>query len=147
MSGFEILGVILGTIPLVFGAFDRSKRTVDALTTYTKYAKEVQRLKNLLRGQRHIFHETCTMFLSRFTSSDQGTQDHIWSSFNASNFSPDLDEDIVQFFQSEVGDRRLAQIRETMAQIGEVLEAIGREMEDMKIESVTESEVSAPRVG
>ena len=68
MSGIEIAGLIIGSIPLILEAFDRSERTLDFFRTCGRYAKELTKLNSILGAQRSIFRNNCINLLSTVTS-------------------------------------------------------------------------------
>ena len=67
MSGIEIAGLVLGSIPLILEAFDRSERTFDAFRTYRKYPKEIEKLNSRIGAQKTVFRNNCNTFLTILT--------------------------------------------------------------------------------
>ena len=66
MSGFEIVGVVLGVLPLIISAIEDYEKIVDPVVTFRKYSKALQTFTTELNVQRDIFQNECIWILSRF---------------------------------------------------------------------------------
>jgi hypothetical protein len=63
MIGFEIVGVILGVIPLIIEGIDRSQTAFAVFAVYHHYAKELSKLDSKLGVQRTVFRNNCINLL------------------------------------------------------------------------------------
>ncbi|KAL8785152.1 MAG: hypothetical protein Q9195_008744, partial [Heterodermia aff. obscurata] len=66
MSGFEIVGVVLGVLPLIISTIEDYEKIVDPVVTFRKYSKALQTFTTELNVQRDIFQNECIWILSRF---------------------------------------------------------------------------------
>lgn len=64
MSGFEVLGVVLGTIPLVISALEHYQQGLHTIRRWHSYEAELQSLKRRLGIEKAIFVNTCEQLLS-----------------------------------------------------------------------------------
>ncbi|KAF3015045.1 hypothetical protein E8E14_010370 [Neopestalotiopsis sp. 37M] len=64
MSGFEVLGVLLGTIPLVISAVEHYQEGLHTVRRWRSYEAELQSLKRSLDNEKAIFLNTCQQLLS-----------------------------------------------------------------------------------
>ncbi|TAQ87577.1 hypothetical protein B7494_g4086 [Chlorociboria aeruginascens] len=64
MSGFEIVGVVLGTLPLVISALEHHTEGVDTIRRYVRYKDELASLRRRLVVEQDIFLNTCESLLS-----------------------------------------------------------------------------------
>jgi hypothetical protein len=60
MSGFEIVGVVLGTLPLIISAIEHYK---DPLEEYSHYESTLKKLRVRLRFNQELFQDTLRRFL------------------------------------------------------------------------------------
>ena len=65
MTGFEVIGVVLGVLPLIAKAFDSYEKIGDMIGTYRKYSKAVGRFNTELAVQKVIFKYECVLLLSQ----------------------------------------------------------------------------------
>ena len=68
MSGFEIVGVVLGVLPLIISAIEDYEKIIDPVVTFRKYSKALQTFTTELNVQRDIFQNECIWILSRFVN-------------------------------------------------------------------------------
>ena len=66
MSGFEIIGVVFGVLPLIISAIEHYSDIVDPIRTHRKYSSVLQTLVTEINAQRDIFQNECILILSRF---------------------------------------------------------------------------------
>lgn len=66
MSGFEVVGVVLGVLPLIISAIEHYNDIVDPIMTYRKYSTTLQTLMTEINAQRDIFQNECILILSQF---------------------------------------------------------------------------------
>ncbi len=66
MSGFEIIGVVLGVLPLIITAIEDYEKIVGPIVTYRQYSKALKTFTTELNVQRDIFQNECIWILSRF---------------------------------------------------------------------------------
>ena len=66
MSGFEIVSVVLGVLPLIVSAIEDYEKIMDPVITFRKYSKALQTFTTELNVQRDIFQNECIWILSRF---------------------------------------------------------------------------------
>ncbi|KAH8647270.1 hypothetical protein BX600DRAFT_555505 [Xylariales sp. PMI_506] len=64
MSGFDVLGVVLGTIPLVISALEHYQEGIHTIRRWHSYEAELQSLKRKLGNENAIFINTCQQLLS-----------------------------------------------------------------------------------
>jgi hypothetical protein len=69
MSGFEVLGVVLGTIPLVISALEHYQEGLHAFRRWRSYEAELKSLKRSLGNEKAIFVNTCQQLLSGLVNS------------------------------------------------------------------------------
>ena len=69
MSGFEVVGVVFGVLPLIITAIQEYERIIDPVITYRQYSKAVKTFMTELNVQRDIFQNECIWILSRFVDS------------------------------------------------------------------------------
>ncbi|KAK4691719.1 hypothetical protein P7C71_g5342, partial [Lecanoromycetidae sp. Uapishka_2] len=66
MSGFEVVGVIFGVLPLIITAIEDYEKIVGPIVTYRQYSKALKTFTTELNVQRDIFQNECIWILSRF---------------------------------------------------------------------------------
>jgi hypothetical protein len=66
MSGFEVVGVVLGVLPLVISAIENYEKIIDPIITYRKYSRALKTFMTELNVQRDIFQNECIWILSQF---------------------------------------------------------------------------------
>ena len=66
MTGFEVVGVVLGILPLIISAIEHYNDIVDPIVTYRKYSTALQTLMTEINAQRDIFQNECLLILSQF---------------------------------------------------------------------------------
>lgn len=64
MSGFEVLGVILGVLPLVISALEHYEESVGVIHRYYYYKKEIRRLVLIIRTEQVELKNTCEQLLT-----------------------------------------------------------------------------------
>ncbi|KAI1842251.1 hypothetical protein JX265_006878 [Neoarthrinium moseri] len=64
MSGFEVLGVVLGTLPLVISALEHYQEGLHTIRRWRSFEAELQSLKRKLGNENAIFINTCQQLLS-----------------------------------------------------------------------------------
>lgn len=69
MSGFEVLGVVLGTIPLIISAVEHYQEGLHTVRRWRSYEAELQSLKRKLGNENAIFINTCQQLLSGIVGS------------------------------------------------------------------------------
>ncbi|KAF7539538.1 hypothetical protein G7054_g2052 [Neopestalotiopsis clavispora] len=69
MSGFEVLGVVLGTIPLVISALEHYQEGLHTIRRWRSYEAELKSLKRSLGNEKAILVNTCQQLLSGVVSS------------------------------------------------------------------------------
>jgi DNA repair ATPase RecN len=130
MSGFEIVGVILGVIPLIIEAFDRSEQAFAAFAAYRRYPKELAKLDSKLGAQKTVFRNNCNNLLSTITNDRQKVHDML----SQPSHEAWQDKILQQNFKNNVGalDQSFESCQQTMEQIYEALQSISQETEDFK---------------
>ncbi|KAH6972588.1 hypothetical protein EDB80DRAFT_758082 [Ilyonectria destructans] len=63
MSGFEVVGVVLGTIPLIISTFEHSKRVIQEVKVMRRWAKVMHSLARSLSTEQRILKNTCETLL------------------------------------------------------------------------------------
>ncbi len=141
MSGFEITGVILGVIPLIIEAFNRSEQAFAAFATYRRYPKELAKLDSKLGAQKTVFRNNCINLLSTITSDRQKVHDML----SQPSHEAWHDNMLHQTFKVRIEalDQSLESCQRTMEQIYEALQSISLETEDFKAALVVDPEVSS----
>ena len=66
MTGFEVVGAVLGVLPLVISAIENYERITGPISTYRKFSKVLKTFTTELNVQRDIFQNECIWILSRF---------------------------------------------------------------------------------
>lgn len=66
MSGFEIVGIFFGVLPLIITAVEDYEKMVGPIITYRQSSKALKTLTTELKVQRDIFWNECIWILSRF---------------------------------------------------------------------------------
>ena len=66
MTGFEIVGVVLGVLPLIISAIENYEKIIDPVVTFKRYSKALQTFTTELNVQRDIFQNECIWILSRY---------------------------------------------------------------------------------
>ena len=77
MSGFEVIGVVLGVAPLIVTAIEKYEKIAKLVTTYRKYSKIIRKVNTELAGQRVIFQNECIDFglgLNEYSLNDKQLQ-------------------------------------------------------------------------
>ncbi|KAM0813604.1 hypothetical protein AB5N19_13600 [Seiridium cardinale] len=69
MSGFEVLGIVLGTIPLLVSALEHYQKGLNSIRRWQSYEAELQSLKRKLGNENAIFLNTCQQLLSGIVGS------------------------------------------------------------------------------
>jgi hypothetical protein len=64
MSGFEIVGVVLGVLPLVIAALEHYEDSVRVIHRYYYYKKEIRRLVLIIRTEQVELKNTCEQLLT-----------------------------------------------------------------------------------
>lgn len=64
MSGLEVVGIILGNIPLVISALEHYGGALQSLSRWRSTSRELQSLRRRLGTQQAIFTNTCEHLLS-----------------------------------------------------------------------------------
>lgn len=63
MSGFEVAGVVLGTIPLVISALEHYKQGISTIRKWRNYDRELRSLIRNLETERVRFQDVCEKLL------------------------------------------------------------------------------------
>lgn len=63
MSGIEIVGLLLGTIPLVISALEHYDDIIDPTRAFVKFQGELDRAIRELRNQHTLFEQSIEMLL------------------------------------------------------------------------------------
>lgn len=74
MSGLEVLGVVLGLLPLVISAAEHYEDVCQPFTRYRDFHKGVQRFQSSLRTQRRIYLNSSLLLLQHITDHDTASQ-------------------------------------------------------------------------
>ena len=64
MSGLEIVGVVLGAIPLLIAAIENYEKIIRPIISYRKYSAVLKTFLTELQVQRDIFQNECIWILS-----------------------------------------------------------------------------------
>ncbi|KJK84430.1 hypothetical protein H634G_00794 [Metarhizium anisopliae BRIP 53293] len=70
MSGFEVVGVVLGTIPLVISAIEHYERVARTVQILRRRAKVMHALARSLRTEQRILENTCETLLGGVVPAD-----------------------------------------------------------------------------
>ena len=73
MSGFEIVGVILGALPLVISALEHYAQGVSTAKRFWQYKLELKSLLRQIKTENAIFINTCEALLTGIVRVDQMT--------------------------------------------------------------------------
>ena len=68
MSGIEIAGLVLGTIPLVISALEHYDDIIDPTRAFVKFQGELDRAIRELRNQHTLFEQSIEMLLRPITT-------------------------------------------------------------------------------
>ncbi|KAJ0353549.1 hypothetical protein KNSL1_001979 [Colletotrichum chrysophilum] len=90
MSGFEVAGVVLGTIPLVISALEHYKQGISTIRTWRNYNRELRILILSLETERVRFQDVCEKLLVGLVSPCQ------IESMIEDPFGPAWQEDVIQ---------------------------------------------------
>ncbi|KAI8157328.1 hypothetical protein K4K49_004614 [Colletotrichum sp. SAR 10_70] len=90
MSGFEVAGVVLGTIPLVISALEHYKQGISTIRTWRNYNRELRILILSLETERVRFQDVCEKLLVGLVSPCQ------IESMVEDPFGPAWQEDVIQ---------------------------------------------------
>lgn len=71
MSGFEVAGVVLGTIPLLISALEHYKEGISTIRTWRNYDRELRSLIRNLETERVRFQDICEKLLVGLVSQCQ----------------------------------------------------------------------------
>ena len=71
MSGFEVVGVVLGVLPLIITAIEDYEKIIGPIVTFRQYSKALKTFTTELNVQRDIFQNECIWILSRFVDGHQ----------------------------------------------------------------------------
>ena len=71
MSGFEIVGVILGALPLVISALEHYAQGVSTAKRFWQYKLELKSLLRQIKTENAIFINTCEALLTGIVRVDQ----------------------------------------------------------------------------
>lgn len=112
MSGLEVVGVVLGSIPLIISALEHYRDGVSTIQRWRKYERERQSLVRSLKTERVKMHNICEKLLVGLVAPSQ-VQDMIQNPFG-------------QLWQEE------AVMRKIRARLEESIEVFGSIVEDMK---------------
>ena len=66
MSGFEVVGVVFGVLPLIITAIEDYEKIVGPIITFRQYSRALKTFTTELNVQRDIFQNECIWILSRF---------------------------------------------------------------------------------
>lgn len=58
MSGFEIAGVVLGSIPLIISGLEHYAEGIKTVQRWRQYVREIQSLRRILGNEKAIFQNT-----------------------------------------------------------------------------------------
>ena len=64
VSGFEVVGVVLGAIPIVISFLENYAKDVERLKDFIKYKNMIQKLSLDLNTQKTLFRDTCERLLN-----------------------------------------------------------------------------------
>lgn len=70
MSGLEVVGVVLGTIPLIVSAVEHYERVVQTVHMMRRRAKVMHALARSLRTEQRILENTCETLLGGIVPAD-----------------------------------------------------------------------------
>jgi hypothetical protein len=70
MSGLEVVGVVLGTIPLIISAVEHYERVIDTVRMLRRRAKVMHALARSLRTEQRILENTCETLLGGIVPAD-----------------------------------------------------------------------------
>jgi hypothetical protein len=107
MSGLEVVGVVLGALPLLIKAvqeYEKGLGPLGMLVWPSKYRQELQRLNRQLRTQRDLFESSLKVLLT--PAIDEVTFAHLLEEFNEPNWR------INKMKAGLIEDRRLLRQRE-----------------------------------
>ncbi|KAJ0338706.1 hypothetical protein COL922a_005296 [Colletotrichum nupharicola] len=71
MSGFEVAGVVLGTIPLLISALEHYKEGISTIRAWRNYDRELRSLIRNLQTERVRFQDVCEKLLVGLVSQCQ----------------------------------------------------------------------------
>ena len=130
MSGFEIVGVVLGVLPLIISAIEDYEKIVDPVVTFRKYSKALQTFTTELNVQRDIFQNECIWILSRFVD---GHELEAMLQEPAHNLRHVLrkDDNLDGNISKTLGASPYRQLRDILVLISESLSEIYEETKDL----------------
>lgn len=75
MAGVEVVGIVLGVLPLIVTAVENYEKIGDLILTYRRYSKEVRKFNTELAVQRTIFQNECLLLLSQVVVDERALHD------------------------------------------------------------------------
>ena len=125
MSGFEVVGVVLGVLPLIISAIEHYNDIVDPIVTFRKYSRELQTFMTELNVQRDIFQNECIWILSRFIDGHE-LQDMLKSPTHHLRSGLKQDVELQQKVSNSIGAHA--------SQLKDILELINSSLNDIYAE-------------
>lgn len=95
MSGFEVLGVVLGVLPLLVSAAEHYEDICRPFVRYRDFHKGVQRFQSSLSTQRRIYLNSSLLLLRHITDKDTATQ--------ILNSSAEMNEELKEALANALG--------------------------------------------
>jgi hypothetical protein len=74
MSGFEVVGVVLGVIPLLISAAEHYDDVFKPFKRFKKYAPELELYQQKLKTQKTIFMNQCQLLLTALTGRESAKE-------------------------------------------------------------------------
>lgn len=74
MSGVEVIGVVLGVLPLLISAAEHYEDVFKPFKRFKKYAPELEQYQQQLKTQRTIFLNQCQLLLTSLTNRESAKE-------------------------------------------------------------------------
>ncbi|KAK6721269.1 hypothetical protein SNK04_000164 [Fusarium graminearum] len=135
MSGFEIVGVVLGGIPIVLEAYNRYQTVSKTFSSFRQHSRALSRLDTILNAQKTIFRGDVTKLLTAVTNDAEKARSFIsgkrsWDDLGIHGLDRTRAETLRDTFSSW---------KDTLGEIHDSLQAICSEVESFRVSSSIKS--------
>lgn len=135
MSGFEIVGVVLGGIPIVLEAYNRYQTVSKTFSGFRQHSRALSRLDTILNAQKTIFRGDVTKLLTAVTNDAEKARNFI----SGERSWDDLGIHGLDLKRAESLRDSFASWKATLDEIHDSLQAICFEIESFRVSASTMS--------
>ncbi|CEI63691.1 hypothetical protein FVEN_g6812 [Fusarium venenatum] len=137
MSGFEIVGVVLGGIPIVLEAYNRYQTVSKTFSGFRQHSRALSRLDTILNAQKTIFRGDVTKLLTAVTNDAEKTR----SLISGERSWDDLGIRGLDHTRAETLRDAFSSWKATLDEIHDSLQAICSEVESFRVSSTKPTQV------